>query len=967
MSPLKAQTDVTDQYIVNADMEANVESGKNLPEECGWSKDGTVTNFWGLTVNAAWTGMSGLAIESWSPNGDAPLSRKMYQVIESVPNGFYRLSVAAFANYQKANAGTATTGVTIYANEYSVPVDIHYDQSISKVYEFEFQVTDGTLEIGMNLDNAYANWVAFDNFKLYAFTGEAGLIKFYEDKLKTLAEEADVLVTELPTGETETFISEKARIMADAEGATTSAQLQALVAEMTALMESVSSLHELYLSLFDLLNVTYDEMKELNYPGLGALEDALNDAMDVAYSETALKADFEKAIADFNTAILTYRKSNFENGTLDNPIDATFLVKNPEMNSAGANWTFDTFGSITSGDSYPPFAGTFLEKWIAGPGVLVDCGAYQIITDLPTGIYKFTAAVNAVQQNDVSTPVTGVYLYANAGNVSVSTGNGVPEVFSVFGAVLDGTLKIGLKTVSTTANWVGFDNAVLEYCGKDLSTYEEAYQVLAEEAVALSEGQLLPKDKKTIDDAVVAAQAAPRTTVAEVEAVMNTLQLVVDEVATLQKATKAFFAGSYAKTLAIAEDAEDIYDSSISELMADVLNTQDLTLNNDTTSISVFPVLKADLDVYLFFASLYQDLYVHGENLAEPDLKAIITQVLSERCAAVSASIDACESGRLILYATRSFCDAYESTITYALEAEEDDIMTVATAQLAIAKADPAQVAAAEREMAIIVAAKRFAGEEPGEGTDMTWLIVNPGSDGPDNNTIPEGWWAEKFNGNTYTNKDQHWSADKENRYIDSWHGTEGGLKHIAAQKLRGIPNGLYKIVAAARASGEGSYLFGMSNGKVQYTEIPKTGDVGGSIWENAEEGSAEKTVNSSKGRGWNWVEVIDARVEDNSLIIGCTTNQSITGAKAWTGNWFSVDDFSVFWTGILTGVEEVDADNADAELIAYVENGYIVVPGVESFTMTTIDGIPVSAGTQLIPGTYIVQAGDKVVKVFVK
>ncbi len=144
--------------IANPDMEAN-------PATIGWTKTGNAVNFKALAVSNR-TGMSGNAIETWSAAEAAPLSRKVYQTILDVPNGFYKLTAAAFADYQVANASTPTTGAFIYANEYTVEVPIRYNEDVSAVYELYFRVTNNTIELGMKLEDAYANWCAMDNFTL---------------------------------------------------------------------------------------------------------------------------------------------------------------------------------------------------------------------------------------------------------------------------------------------------------------------------------------------------------------------------------------------------------------------------------------------------------------------------------------------------------------------------------------------------------------------------------------------------------------------------------------------------------------------------------------------------------------------------------------------------------------------------------------------------------------------------------
>jgi hypothetical protein len=56
----------------------------------------------------------------------------------------------------------------------------------------------------------------------------------------------------------------------------------------------------------------------------------------------------------------------------------------------------------------------------------------------------------------------------------VATGNGTPEYYSLKVEVTDGTLTYGLKTVSTTANWIAMDNFSLLYAGSEDEYYASA-------------------------------------------------------------------------------------------------------------------------------------------------------------------------------------------------------------------------------------------------------------------------------------------------------------------------------------------------------------------------------------------------------------------------------------------------------------------------------------------------------------
>ena len=126
----------------------------------------------------------------------------------------------------------------------------------------------------------------------------------------------------------------------------------------------------------------------------------------------------------------------------------------------------------------------FVEKWTPAPGTLADMDFYQEISGLPAGTYTFAAYVSACQQgNDDSYEVSGVSLYANEESTAVHTINidrndvnkGLgAEFVTVTVTIAEGeTLKVGLKVVSTDANWVVMDNAKLyDFAGNAIENIE---------------------------------------------------------------------------------------------------------------------------------------------------------------------------------------------------------------------------------------------------------------------------------------------------------------------------------------------------------------------------------------------------------------------------------------------------------------------------------------------------------------
>lgn len=195
-----------------------------------------------------------------------------------------------------------------------------------------------------------------------------------------------------------------------------------------------------------------------------------------------------------------------------------------------------------------------------------------------------------------------------------------------------------------------------------------------------------------------------------------------------------------------------------------------------------------------------------------------------------------------------------------------------------------------------------------GDSYDMTAIIANPTIEGSDNNTVPTGWTVDKGTGNTFTATGQHYSLVATNRYLDSWNGTAGSMLYTAQQTLTGIPNGTYRLSAAARTSGAGSYLVAVTSGSTYRTEIINNGGAGGTL-----------------GNGFNTMTV-DAAVLDNTLTIGVSTSSAFTGGSAWAGTWFSADDFTLSFLGNNLPTENANLGNSEVAVYPTITAGSVNV-----------------------------------------
>lgn len=118
----------------------------------------------------------------------------------------------------------------------------------------------------------------------------------------------------------------------------------------------------------------------------------------------------------------------------------------------------------------------FIEAWRSGNTAIGDGYLRQTVSGMPEGKYVLECDAIAVNQGNKSATTTGAYLFITADGsdytASLSTGNEKPEHFSTqFLFTGEGDIIFGLKTATTTANWIAADNFKVTFYGIDLSAY----------------------------------------------------------------------------------------------------------------------------------------------------------------------------------------------------------------------------------------------------------------------------------------------------------------------------------------------------------------------------------------------------------------------------------------------------------------------------------------------------------------
>lgn len=221
----------------------------------------------------------------------------------------------------------------------------------------------------------------------------------------------------------------------------------------------------------------YLEEVTMTYPTLDV------SAIEAVYNNTSSTVEELNAAYENLTALAREAEvyAILDGATEDDPRDGTSLILNASFDegegwAAPPYWTIEPMGvnnvlqdATYSDDETGLSVSRFMESWIAAPELLKDGKMYQILKNLPAGKYVLGATVMTTYQGTPAHEVTGVELYATGGSVTTSapcnTPSNKPQEFTLTFVSTGGDMELGLRTVSTTANWICADDFTLMYYG----------------------------------------------------------------------------------------------------------------------------------------------------------------------------------------------------------------------------------------------------------------------------------------------------------------------------------------------------------------------------------------------------------------------------------------------------------------------------------------------------------------------
>lgn len=452
---------------------------------------------------------------------DSQLSQKL----TNLPKGGYKLSCWAMATHQGKGDSYQVEGVSLFANtgsgsENSMPVATKARKP--QHFEFMLDIQDNDdLTVGFKLNNATANWVFVDEFKL-EYYGESAQAMYLADVKSAASDLVDWIGGEAANS-CQDYV-EKANKLAEEANAmdenTSKEDILAKKAEIVAINSTIQESLDLYASLAAL----YDTIEEFLAEDGANPTDALNNLMDDSGDGVSLEdllttysldnGGLKKYMVALNEALAASKYQSIKPGA-----DVTYKITNPSFENGTTGWS----GAETPSSDYQnceAYQKTF--------------DMYQDIEGLPEGVYevsmqgmaRMTWNAETKTAHDNGSEVINAVLYANelttkfaspfsayttekADNEYSYEENGetryVPNSMKGFMAACaadennykvtipvyvyaDGKLRIGVKETalpSTGGSWCIWDNFKLQFKGGDAEAISTVSAPLLEKAKAL--------------------------------------------------------------------------------------------------------------------------------------------------------------------------------------------------------------------------------------------------------------------------------------------------------------------------------------------------------------------------------------------------------------------------------------------------------------------------------------------------
>lgn len=538
----------------------------------------------------------------------------------SLPSGYYLLKAATRSSaYASGNIYAYVT-----ADDATFRTDIHKEGASGNLLGGGWAWTrvpvtvsqSSSVTIGFWSNTGTNQWAGADNFSLVCYDSELNMTAALFDQVRTDATKwKESLDATLTTGAKNALTAENGKSYTSVvEYNEAIVRLETAIAfartGYTAMKAKYDAVKALVKALPDQTTV-YTGSATLNID-----EDVADAAVEAATTEAGINAAinlWRNAAAEFlgNVTINDEQYFDITNIFLDNANFSDGNILGWETNYVSGQQAQNIGYQGSSYTNEDVTISQFIEAWRPQPNTLGDGYLRQTVSNLPEGKYTLEADAISVQQSDENIEVTGSYLYIYADAVdyktSLNTLNNKPQHFSTeFLNTGEGDVIFGLKTESSTGNWLCADNFTVKFYGVDLSAYESQ---LADAVAAAEAVTGIPAGAASVLASVVTANNKSWSSSSEYAAAISAIQTATTTALTFQTpyanyntakaAAEAFEEENFMPTdwttlqSAITANTVDLNSTAIT---VDALNTATANLNTAITAATAAVAAKTVYD-----------------------------------------------------------------------------------------------------------------------------------------------------------------------------------------------------------------------------------------------------------------------------------------------------------------------------------------------------------------------------------
>ena len=449
----------------------------------GWTSEGGAQNK-AHASNKSNGIITGGFFENWNPS---PFTGTIYQVINGLPNGKYKVKVAAFGN-----------GAHVFAND----TQVQMTSDEGTWYEVETMVSNGTLKFGI-VNNNNIGWMGIDNASI-AFAGAVDLSELQTTLAEKLVEaeaidQATAMNAEALAALTTAITN--AKNVAETEEALTTA-LADLTTAITAANSSITD----YANLKKALDKAAEILASTN-----VYVEADKVAYETAYNDAKAAYEAGTYVADANTINKLWNTGYKDGNLLARPFISSVWSEDDAVYTN--NWSVEADNKANGSGMTVPF----VEYWTADGNSLGAKTIDTTIEGLAAGTYKVTALVRVRLKNGASSS-DNVTFSANDASVEVCDGktcdDGAQFRYDNYRLIAtvaeDGKLTIALNVADgNNVSWLSFKNVnYATVTDEELAEIEkeiEAAKVAAAKEVLYTVGAKMATLNATINDATCTA------------------------------------------------------------------------------------------------------------------------------------------------------------------------------------------------------------------------------------------------------------------------------------------------------------------------------------------------------------------------------------------------------------------------------------------------------------------------------